>query len=127
MNIKFTLKQVAALAATVLSSSKLTSRIADKSVAIEEAFKQQAKMDGVVGKSTVTFGSVSVLKTLKKHLDDDDASVVAALWALVISVNKSEKHCMADLREAAASAAAPTGEAEIAALINRTEAAFAAI
>ena len=108
MNIKFCLKQVAALAATVLSSSKLTSRIADNSVAIEESFKLQAKLEGVAGKSSVTFGTINVLKTFKKHFDNDDAMVLTALWAVAVTVDKS-KYCIADLRpEAAALAAAPT-------------------
>ena len=128
MNIKFCLKQVAAIAATVLSSSKLTSRIADKSVAIEESFKLQAKLEGVAGKSSVTFGTINVLKTFKKHFDNDDAMVLAALWAVAVTVDKS-KYCIADLRPEAvnAEAAAPTKETEITALINRVDAAFAAL
>ena len=98
MNIKFCLKQVSALAAIALSSSKLASRLEDNAIDLEEAFKLQARLDGVVGSKTVTFGSVSVSKTFKKFFDEDEAAVLAALWTVVVAVDKSKRLVLADLR-----------------------------
>ena len=98
MNIKFCLKSVASLAAVVLSSSKLASRLLDVSVDLDEAFRLQAKFDGVVGGKSVSFGTVSVSKTFRKFFADDEASVLAALWAVVVSVDKSKLLVLADLR-----------------------------
>ena len=98
MNIKFCLKQVSALAAIALSSSKLASRLEDNAIDLEEAFKLQARLDGVVGSKTVTIGSVSVSKTFKKFFDEDEAAVLAALWTVVVAVDKSKRLVLADLR-----------------------------
>jgi hypothetical protein len=98
MNIKFAIKQVSQLAAVVLSSSKLSMRLDDVANDLEAAFKVQAQLDGVVGKSTVTFGSVSVLKTFKRFFDADEAVILSALWAVVVAVDKSERQTLADLR-----------------------------
>ena len=98
MNIKHCIKSVAALAAVVLSSSKLSGRVTDLSVDLDEAFRLQAKFDGVVGSKTVTFGSVSVSKTFKKFFDEDEAAVLAALWTVVVAVDKSKRQVLADLR-----------------------------
>ena len=101
MNIKFCLKSVASLAAVVLSSSKLASRLDDCAIDLDEAFRLQAKFDGVVGAKSVSFGSVSVSKTFRKFFAEDEASVLAALWAVVVSVDKSKGQALADLRPAA--------------------------
>ena len=108
MNIKFCLKQVAALAAVVLSSSKLASRLEDVSVDLDEAFRLQAKFDGIVGAKSVSFGTVSVSKTFRKFFADDEASVLAALWAVVVSVDKSKLLVLADLRPTATVPTVPT-------------------
>ena len=98
MNIKHCLKSVASLAAVVLSSSKLASRLLDASVDLDEAFRLQAKFDGVVGAKSVSFGSVSVSKTFRKFFSDDESAVLTALWAVVVSVDKSKSLVLADLR-----------------------------
>ena len=101
MNIKFCLKQVSALAAIALSSSKLSNRVLDNVVDLDEAFRLQAKFDGIVGAKSVSFGTVSVSKTFKKFFDEDEASVLAALWAVVVAVDKSKHQVLADLRPTA--------------------------
>ena len=98
MNIKHCIKSVSALAAIALSSSKLSNRVLDNVVDLDEAFRLQAKFDGVVGSKTVTFGSVSVSKTFKKFFDEDEAAVLAALWTVVVAVDKSKRLVLADLR-----------------------------
>ena len=98
MNIKHCIKSVSALAAVVLSSSKLASRLEDNAIDLEEAFKLQAKFDGVVGSKTVSFGTVSVSKTFRKFFEDDEAAVLSALWAVVVAVDKSKRQVLADLR-----------------------------
>ena len=98
MNIKFCLKQVSALAAIALSSSKLSNRVLDNVVDLDEAFRLQAKFDGVVGAKSVSFGSVSVSKTFRKFFADDEAAVLSALWSVVVSVDKSKGQVLADLR-----------------------------
>lgn len=103
------------MAATVLSSSKLSLRLEGVSEKLEESFKLQSKLDGVVGKSTVTFGSVSVSKTFRKYFADDEAAILAALWAVAVAVDKSKTIGLADLR---------TPTTEIAAIIARVETAF---
>ena len=58
--------------------------------AIIEAFKLQARLDGVVGGRSVTFGSVSVLKTFKKFFSKaEDAVLVAAFWSVVVASSKA--------------------------------------
>lgn len=86
------------MAAVVLSSSKLASRLLDASVDLDEAFRLQAKFDGVVGAKSVSFGSVSVSKTFRKFFSDDESAVLTALWAVVVSVDKSKSLVLADLR-----------------------------
>jgi hypothetical protein len=98
MNIKHCIKQVASLAAVVLSSSKLASRLDDCAIDLDEAFRLQAKFDGVVGAKSVNFGTVSVSKTFKKFFADDEAAVLASLWSVVVSVDKSKYLVLADLR-----------------------------
>lgn len=108
MNIKHCIKSVAALAAITLSSSKLASRLLDVSVDLDEAFRLQAKFDGVVGAKSVSFGSVSVSKTFKKFFSDDEAAVLSALWSVVVSVDKSKYLVLADLRPTATVPTVPT-------------------
>jgi len=98
MNIKHTLKTVAALAATVLTSTKLASRVSDVSESMEVAFKAQARLDGVCGARSVSFGTVAVAKTFRKFFADDESSVLSALWAVAVTVDKSKNLVLADLR-----------------------------
>ena len=96
------------MAAITLSSSKLASRLEDVSVDLDEAFRLQAKFDGIVGAKSVSFGTVSVSKTFRKFFADDEASVLAALWAVVVSVDKSKLLVLADLRPTATVPTVPT-------------------
>jgi hypothetical protein len=73
-------------------------KLNDDSANIESAFKVQASLDGIVNGKSVTFGSVSVLKTFKKFFDADEAAILASLWAVVVAVDKSERQTLADLR-----------------------------
>ena len=97
MNIKFCLKQVSALAAIVLSSARLSEAVRLNASDLEEAFKLQAKFDGVVGSKSVSFGSVSVSKTFRKFFSDKDTAILAGLWSTVVAVDRAGE-VIADLR-----------------------------
>ena len=116
MNIKHCIKQVAALAAITLSSSKLASRLEDAAVDLDDAFRRQAKLDGVVGAKSVSFGSVSVSKTFRKFFAEDEAAVLSALWSVVVSVDKSKSLVLADLRTVPRLSAPRLSAEEVAAL-----------
>ena len=97
MNIKHCIKSVASLASVVLSSARLSEAVRLNASDLEVAFKLQARLDGVVGSKTVSFGSVSVGKTFRKFFSDKDTAILSALWSTVVAVDRAGE-VLADLR-----------------------------
>ena len=85
------------MASVVLSSARLSEAVRLNASDLEEAFKLQARLDGVVGSKTVSFGSVSVGKTFRKFFSDKDTAILSALWSTVVAVDRAGE-VLADLR-----------------------------